>query len=264
MVFRFENGIATVAGKELVLRKDDSNMERLGKHLQLTKHQIRQQIAPEHRQEALHAIEPTPDALTPAEPIEKYPDPYPTREALEEMPVYERQRIVHDQGGYVDAWLGQLAVIAEERAELDAALADPRWTDHPSRPEGLTRRAEYSVTMADLADSIAWAEAWADRCWQTLTEPQRLTVNHMWLTSEKDDRLVTRAWRDQAQFGWTWPKGLYVESAWFEGLPNRLHYDLRPLWANGPTWLGEPVELDTAADKQFNEEFVRHIKSMMS
>lgn len=249
MVFRKAPDVFEINGKSIIpdSRKDE-NLERVGKHLKLSKEQLRQRYAPERRQAALNAVEATHfsnfdqecEANTRTRELE---DPFMNIEAIAGMDVYERQRIVHDQGAYVDTWLGEIAVLAKDREWLKGQIEDPRWADHPGRPGAIKRIDEMSAKIAEIADSIAWAEAWADRCWQTLTPEERKPVAHMWLTRPEDGRLVTRAWKDQAHFGWSWPKGFYVEGRWFKGLPDAMYLDLQPLWMNTVTWLGEPIDL---------------------
>lgn len=253
MVFRHEGNKATIAGKPITTKTEDPN--RYGKHIQLTAEQV------ERRGNAMNAIEAIGEV--PEQPCE-HPEPFADRDAISEMPVYERQRIIHDQGGFVDKWLGEMAVIASDRLWLEGQLHDPRWMDHPGRADALKKYDAHGEELKDIADSIAWGEAWADRCWQTLTPEEREPVCHMWLTDPTENRLIGRAWRDQAQFGWKWPKGCRVEARWFIGLPTALFTELTHLWMKGPTWLGEPVEIDESAEKAFNESLVRHMKSMMN
>lgn len=249
MVFQHVNGKAIVNGKELKPADRDEGLERVGKHIRLTKEQIQQRYTPGHRQAALDAVEPT-------EPLPNFdqecaentkervlPDPFGPIEAIASQPVYERQRIVHDQGAFVDSWLLEIAVVAKDRAWLKSQIADPRWADHPGRPDALAKIEAMNAQISEIADSIAWAEAFADRQWQTLTPEERKPVAYMWLTSHEDARLVTRAWKDQAQFCCSWPKGFRVEGVWFKNLPDRLYMDLMPLWRPDATWLGEPIFL---------------------
>lgn len=263
----------TINGKPIQPKPAPTDPQpRYGKHIQLTADQL------QRRANALNAIEavtaadaPAPERTGPELPERceqslrrNHPDPFAHHGAIAAMPVYERQRIVHDQGGYVDAWLGEIAALAEERAFLDEQLADERWADHPARPDALKRWEALDAQIADIADSIAWAEAWADRCWQTLTVEERKPVAMMWLTPPETDRLIGRSWMDQAQYGWTWPKGFRVEARWFSNLPTELYTELTPLWMHTVTWLGEPVEVDTSAEEAFNDELVRHMKARMN
>lgn len=254
MVFRKAPHVTKVAGTHIP-PKPSEDPRRFGKHVNLTLDQV------ERRANALNAVEAIGEF--PGEPSDK-PDVFANHASLSEMPVYERQRIIHDQGGYVDKWLGQMAVIAEERSWLDQQLVDPRWADHPSRPDAIKQRAEFDEQLRDIADSIAWAEAWADRCWQTLKQEQREPIAHMWLTDPADERLLCRSWADQAQYGWKWPKGCRVEARWFTGLPEPIYTPLTVMWMHTTTWLGEPVEIDESAEEARMEDFARHVKSMMN
>lgn len=252
MVFRHEGSTASIAGKPIEKSVDPS---RYGKHIKLTAQQI------ELRSNKMDSIEAVEDFYTnPAE----HPSPFASHAAISEMPVYERQRIVHDQGGFVDKWLGEMAVIATDSEWLDGQLSDPRWVDHPGRADGLKKRGEYDEQLQDIADSIAWAEAWADRCWQSLTVEEREPVAMMWLTDPQSPRLIGRSWKDQSQFGWKWPKGFRVQAKWFTELPTALYTELTPLWMNEPTWLGEPVEINESDEKAANDDLVRHIKSTLN
>lgn len=263
MVFRKAPTVLEVNGKTLIPALRNKDLERMGKHIKLSADEIRQRYAPEHRQAALDAVQPTISIDEPL-PARELPDPFASMGAITEMDVYERQRIVHDQGGFVDTWLGQLAALATERVWLEGQISDPRWADHPARPDAMKRHESMFAEMADIAESIAYGEAWADRCWQTMTLAERMTVNHMWLTDHNDARLIGRSWKDQARYGWKWPQGCYVDGRWFVGLPDRLYIDLHPLWRDGPTWLGDPVEIDNSAEKAANDELVRHMKSLMN
>ena len=244
MVFRQAPSVQSINGKPIIPDpKANSDYAYLGKHTRLTAEQIRDRFAGEYRQAAMQRVDPS-EPLPPhpdgGDVLDRTPDPV---WSVTHQTVQARQRIVRDNGGFVDQWLGEIAVLAKDRAWLDERIADPRWQDHPARPDAITERDALQAKIADIADSIAWQEAYADRAWQTLTPEERAPVAHMWLTDPQDTRLVTRAWRDQAQFGWKWPRGCYVEAAWFMELPTRLYMDIQHLWQHGPTWLGEPVEL---------------------
>lgn len=243
MVFRHEGNKVTIAGKP-IKKSEPEDSNHYGKHIKLTAKQI------ELRANTMNSIEAVNDMdMAPAE----HPDPFARHAAIAEMPIYERQRIVHDQGGFVDKWLGEMSVIASDIGWLDNQLSDPRWADHPGRADALKQRAVYEEHLRDIADSIAWAEAWADRCWQTLTVEEREPVCHLWLTDPETPRLIGRSWKDQAQFGWKWPQGFRVEAKWFVGLPTELYTQLTPLWMQEPTWLGEPVEIEIDEEKQRQE-----------
>lgn len=262
-MFRYENGQVTVAGEPITPQAlRDENYQRIGKHLSLTAEQARAKMAPEHRLQAMHAIDPfDPSLLKPGDKtLATMPDPFGALEATAALDVWARQRHILDNGGYITYWLDALCRHLDERMWLDSQLAitDPELAEHPMRAAAVQKRDHHQAEICELVELIVWSEAHADRCWQTLTVQEREPVCHMHLTDPTCERLIGRSWQDQARFFRTWPTGAYVDGRWFANLNNYLYVELAPLWQGERVWLGEPAEIPPEPDTWINTKQWMH------